>query len=95
MQVHLLFPWARHLAGCPTFLWKTGGPVFLRKRGLVARRASNCKTKTILYKYRSFAVATPNREKLKDKKVEEVKIDQLQTFNSKVDSKERNALESK
>ena len=25
-QVRLLCPWARHLTGCPTFMWKTGGP---------------------------------------------------------------------
>ena len=25
-QVHLLCPWARHLTGRPTFIWKTGDP---------------------------------------------------------------------
>ena len=25
-QVRLLCPWARHLTGRPTFMWKTGGP---------------------------------------------------------------------
>ena len=23
-QVHLLYPWARHLTGHPAFMWKTG-----------------------------------------------------------------------
>ena len=31
----------------PTFTWKTGGPVFLLKRGLVAGRASDRKTNAI------------------------------------------------
>ena len=25
-QIRLLCPWARHLMGRPTFMWKTGGP---------------------------------------------------------------------
>ena len=36
---------ARHLTGRPTFMWKTGGPVFPLKRGLVAGRASDRKNK--------------------------------------------------
>ena len=25
-QARLLYPWARHLMGCPAFIWKTGAP---------------------------------------------------------------------
>ena len=43
--VRVLCPWPRNLTGRPTFTWKTGGPVFPPKRGLVARRASDRKNK--------------------------------------------------
>ena len=46
----------------PTFMWKTGGPVFPPKTGLVAGRASECKTNAMLKKKKISAVATPNRE---------------------------------
>ena len=49
-------------------MWKTGGPVFPLKRGLVAGRATDRKNENaMLQKCRISAVATPNREKPKEK----------------------------
>ena len=46
----------------PAFMWKTGGPVFPLKRGLMAGRASDRKNKCHVIKMQISAVATPNRE---------------------------------
>ena len=57
-------------------MWKTGGPVFPLKRGLVAGRASDRKNKNAMSKKcRLSAVATPNQEKPKEKEKEEVNGD--------------------
>ena len=41
-QVRLLCPWARHLTGCPTFMWKTSGPeITTPKCGLTIQKHSD------------------------------------------------------
>ena len=47
-ESRLLYPWARHVTGPPTFMWKTGGPVFPLNRWLVAGKASDRKNKNAM-----------------------------------------------
>ena len=53
----------------PSFVWKIDGPVFPPKKGLVTSRASDSKKKMPYNtECKLSAVATPNREKLKERR---------------------------